>query len=78
MVERSLSMREVPGSIPGASILFAIMNYVTTDFFGKYNFAHTFLPTTLVLFLPKQNTQKGCIVRESNPGRPRGRRAFYH
>lgn len=78
MVERSLSMREVPGSIPGASILFAIMTYVTTDFFGKYNFAHTFLLLTLVLFLPKQNTQKGCIVRESNPGRPRGRRAFYH
>ncbi len=22
--------------------------------------------------------KKGCIVRESNPGRPRGRRAFYH
>ena len=21
---------------------------------------------------------KDCIVRESNPGRPRGRRAFYH
>lgn len=32
MVERSLSMREVPGSIPGASILFAIMTYVTTIF----------------------------------------------
>ena len=24
------------------------------------------------------NRKKRCIVRESNPGRPRGRRAFYH
>jgi hypothetical protein len=24
------------------------------------------------------NLKKDCIVRESNPGRPRGRRAFYH
>ncbi|GFS63010.1 hypothetical protein TNIN_472881 [Trichonephila inaurata madagascariensis] len=31
------------------------------------------LDCTLV---PKQN--KNCIGRESNPGRPRGRRAFYH
>ena len=24
------------------------------------------------------NGKNVCIVRESNPGRPRGRRAFYH
>ena len=54
MVERSLSMREVPGSIPGASKYFCI------------------------LFAPLKFCQKSCIVRESNPGRPRGRRAFYH
>ena len=53
MVERSLSMREVPGSIPGAS----------NNIFSQLT----------------QVTQKMvCIVRESNPGRPRGRRAFYH
>ena len=56
MVERSLSMREVPGSIPGAST-------VLSGFLLKY-FSKT--------------DQKDCIVRESNPGRPRGRRAFYH
>ena len=54
MVERSLSMREVPGSIPGAS---------------------TVLPSFLNIF---KLAKKHCIVRESNPGRPRGRRAFYH
>ena len=56
MVERSLSMREVPGSIPGASRTFLL----SSGFLG---------------FLGKNKT---CIVRESNPGRPRGRRAFYH
>ena len=61
MVERSLSMREVPGSIPGASKFF-----LTTR--------HS-LPIGNLL----QNNKKiVCIVRESNPGRPRGRRAFYH
>ena len=54
MVERSLSMREVPGSIPGAST-------VLPSFPNIFNLA-----------------KKHCIVRESNPGRPRGRRAFYH
>ena len=54
MVERSLSMREVPGSIPGASINFS--STLISPYLGK----------------------KVCIVRESNPGRPRGRRAFYH
>ena len=61
MVERSLSMREVPGSIPGASKFF-----LTTR--------HSLLMGNLL-----QNNKKiVCIVRESNPGRPRGRRAFYH
>ena len=35
MVERSLSMREVPGSIPGASIIFCILTW---------NCIHTLLP----------------------------------
>ena len=79
MVERSLSMREVPGSIPGAS---------NTDFFsltlffgGQAPIAHQERERErereggweLV-----SNGKKRCIVRESNPGRPRGRRAFYH
>ena len=55
MVERSLSMREVPGSIPGASKSFLISGFSRLS-----------------------SKIKTCIVRESNPGRPRGRRAFYH
>ena len=55
MVERSLSMWEVGGSIPPVSKIF---------FFTK----------PFRWWKPKSN----CIVRESNPGRPRGRRAFYH
>ena len=31
-----------------------------------------------VCFFYKMEIKKTCIVRESNPGRPRGRRAFYH
>ena len=26
----------------------------------------------------EKSKENVCIVRESNPGRPRGRRAFYH
>ena len=61
MVERSLSMREVPGSIPGASKSFSHL----CDFPSNFNWK-------------KPNAKTVCIVRESNPGRPRGRRAFYH
>ena len=61
MVERSLSMREVPGSIPGASKKFLTIR------------------RRLLLAKLLQNDKKiVCIVRESNLGRPRGRRAFYH
>ena len=38
-------------------------------------FSTGFLTTKLKADLVKK---KFCIVRESNPGRPRGRRAFYH
>lgn len=34
------------------------------------------LASFVIAFLKK--TKKNCIGRESNPGRPRGRRAFYH
>ena len=61
MVERSLSMREVPGSIPGASKFFLTIRH-----------------RLLVGKLLQKNKKIVCIVRESNPGRPRGRRAFYH
>ena len=61
MVERSLSMREVPGSIPGASKFFLTVHH-----------------RLLVGKLLQKNKKIVCIVRESNPGRPRGRRAFYH
>ena len=48
MVERSLSMREVPGSIPGASIkLFDFMLDACMYFFtlsGKMTFKHVFKP----------------------------------
>ena len=30
------------------------------------------------LFIIPKTENKMCIGRESNPGRPRGRRAFYH
>ena len=30
------------------------------------------------LYRPRESKKRLCIVRESNPGRPRGRRAFYH
>ena len=76
MVERSLSMWEVGGSIPPVSksfCLFLVCNCWrwTTRLFSWFD--------------QKQKTRTSwwvckidCIVRESNPGRPRGRRAFYH
>lgn len=68
MVERSLSMREVPGSIPGASILFAIMTYVTTDFFGKYNLAHS--PANIGSCLAKAKYTKRLHRPGIEPGPP--------
>ena len=76
MVERSLSMREVPGSIPGAS-----------KFFFSPGSPTKWEPSILEGGPGRASTcnwslydgdKKFCIVRESNPGRPRGRRAFYH
>ena len=109
MVERSLSMREVPGSIPGASIQI----FLLTDFFAcfvcikkvlivsnvdtKYEFWKDCRALFLYFAVNKSRLMLGmniannkdtqvknakkmsvCNVRESNPGRPRGRRAFYH
>ena len=34
--------------------------------------------STALLQLDGERKQNNCIGRESNPGRPRGRRAFYH
>ena len=74
MVERSLSMREVPGSIPGASIPF---HFIICFAFLFLHFLVSFHPIYSKI-QQKSWQAKGCIVRESNPGRPRGRRAFYH
>ena len=73
MVERSLSMREVPGSIPGASTIFYPSFHMLA---GKLSIAKLLWGAqAAVLFSDRKRV---CIVRESNPGRPRGRRAFYH
>ena len=71
MVERSLSMWEVGGSIPPFS---------KTFFFYFDNNQKTLSYYAIFCKLKSSLTNKkvGCIVRESNPGRPRGRRAFYH
>lgn len=76
MVERSLSMREVPGSIPGASILFFLHHLCFNICQTQENCSHS--RQEHFGGLEKKKIIKGCIVRESNPGRPRGRRAFYH
>ena len=85
MVERSLSMREVPGSIPGASIHFwllvgrDIQNKAMSRLFSKRTFLD--LVTEAKLWTHKWMNEfknMACIVRELNPGRPRGRRPFYH
>ena len=72
MVERSLSMREVPGSIPGASKIFTVSSFEIKSQ-TTYNVEIKTIFLTLSIL-----KQKACNVRESNPGRPRGRRAFYH
>ena len=74
MVERSLSMREVPGSIPGASKELFFVSFFCFSNFKMFIEIKVFLQVTHSLPLKT----KGCIVLESNPGRPRGRRAFYH
>ena len=74
MVERSLSMREVPGSIPGASKELFFVSFFCFSNFKMFIEIKVFLQVTHSL----SSKTKGCIVRESNPGRPRGRRAFYH
>ena len=74
MVERSLSMREVPGSIHGASKELFFVSFFCFSNFKMFIEIKVFLQVTHSL----SSKTKGCIVRESNPGRPRGRRAFYH
>ena len=78
MVERSLSMREVRGSIPRTSNKHFCCKIISLL---KEN-----LPFLTFLIRPWFHEMKefgekkvsACNVRESNPGRPRGRRAFYH
>ena len=74
MVERSLSMWEVGGSIPPFSKLFLVFSWE-----GRKcrKLLLQDMGTWVILF-EEHLTKNGCIVRESNPGRPRGRRAFYH
>ena len=76
MVERSLSMWEVGGSIPPVSKIFCLSLVCsclkwTKQLFSWFDQQHKTLTRWSVCKID-------CIVRESNPGRPRGRRAFYH
>ena len=70
MVERSLSMWEVGGSIPPVSKTFSSLLFT--------NIACNHAWVGSMWLLNYYQRKKVCIVRESNPGRPRGRRAFYH
>ena len=80
MVERSLSMWEVGGSIPPVSKCFCITFHHLT----LWGISINTLVSWFYHYRDSRSEWKGtrrkidCIVRESNPGRPRGRRAFYH
>ena len=74
MVERSLSMWEVGGSIPPVSKTFTSLHYWSILPFQQ----NVTICINSGYVQPLKFSKRSCIDRESNPGRPRGRRAFYH
>ena len=82
MVERSLSMWEVGGSIPPVSKCFCSIFHPLTFWGISKKTGQLIWSKSRLRIRVKRNYWSrhkiDCIVRESNPGRPRGRRAFYH
>lgn len=69
MVERSLSMREVPGSIPGASILF-FCDLCLHMFFQPAKTLLILSPSTISTFLAKEKYTKRLHRPGIEPGPP--------